>query len=175
MSEEDLVTADVARVYRTAESQAGESRTPDGLLPQADGAFGESVDQIADGPAGPGQSCAPGAEYLPDNNGDGWGACAKVEGYVAVEDRCSEWKGIAEATRFPTVRTVDFPDCSGKRHASGVCPRFSGELRRPGFEPRSFRPRSLTSLPDSNRRRHAYTSLTFVRDGMRRPGFEPGP
>lgn len=98
MSGEDLTTADVPGVYRTAESQAGESRTPDGLLPQADVAFGESVDQIADGPAGPGQSCATCAEYIPDKNGDGWGACAKVEGYIAVEDRCSEWESIAEAT-----------------------------------------------------------------------------
>jgi hypothetical protein len=97
MSEEDLATAEVPEVYRTAESQAGEARTPDDLLPQADVAFGESVDQIADGPAGPGQSCATCAEYIPDKNGDGWGACAKVEGYIAVEDWCSEWESIAEA------------------------------------------------------------------------------
>jgi len=48
MSEEDLATDNVPEVYRTAESQAGEAGTPDDLLPQADVAFGESVDRIAD-------------------------------------------------------------------------------------------------------------------------------
>ena len=97
MSEDGLATAEVPEAYRTAESQAGEARTPDDLLPQADVAFGESVDQIAEGPASPGQSCGNCAEYIPDKNGDGWGACAKVEGYIAVEDWCSAWEKISEA------------------------------------------------------------------------------
>lgn len=96
LTEEGLATAEVPDAYRTAESQAGEVRTPDELLPQADVAFGESVERIAEGTAGPGQSCATCAEYIPDKNGDGWGACAAVEGYIAVEDWCSAWEKIAE-------------------------------------------------------------------------------
>lgn len=95
MSEADLATAEVPSEYRTAMSQAGEERTPDDLLPQADVAFGESVERIAEETAQPGQSCGTCAEFIPDKNGDGWGACAAVEGYIAVEDWCSAWEKIA--------------------------------------------------------------------------------
>lgn len=95
MTEDELATADVPTEYRTASSQAGEERNPEELLPQADVSFGESVEKIADGVAQPGMSCGNCAEFIPDVDGDGWGACAAVEGFVAAEDWCSVWESIA--------------------------------------------------------------------------------
>ncbi|MFC3958384.1 high-potential iron-sulfur protein [Halovivax cerinus] len=97
VSEDELATAEVPAAYQTASSQAGEERTPDELQSQDAGSLMESVDAIADGVARPGQSCGNCAEYIPDENGDTWGACAKVEGYVAVEDWCSIWEHVSEA------------------------------------------------------------------------------
>jgi len=94
MSEDELATAAVPEVYRTATSQAGEARTPDDLETQEAVGLRESVEAIADGPAAPGQSCGNCAEYIPDKNGDGWGACAAVEGYIAVEDWCAVWEPV---------------------------------------------------------------------------------
>lgn len=96
MTEDELATAAVPAEYQTATSQAGEERTPDDLLAQADVSFGESVEKIADGVAQPGMSCGNCAEFIPDKNGDGWGACAAVEGWIAVEDWCSAWESISE-------------------------------------------------------------------------------
>jgi hypothetical protein len=96
MSEEDLATADVPDEYRTATSQVGEERDPDDLLAQEDVMLTESVEAIADGTAPPGQSCGNCAEYIPDKNGDTWGACARVEGYIAVEDWCTVWEHVSE-------------------------------------------------------------------------------
>lgn len=97
MSEEELATAEVPEEYRTASSQAGEERNPDELQSQEDVSLMESVEAIADGPAQPGQSCGNCAEFIPDKNGDMWGACAKVEGYIAVEDWCALWESVSEA------------------------------------------------------------------------------
>lgn len=96
MTADELATAEVPAEYRTASSQAGEERDPNDLLAQADVSFGESVEQIAEGVARPGMSCGNCAEFVPDMNGDGWGACAAVEGYIAVEDWCSRWESISE-------------------------------------------------------------------------------
>jgi hypothetical protein len=96
LSEEELATAEVPEAYRTASSQGGEERTPGDLLAQEDVMLMESVDAIAEGTAPPGQSCGNCAEFIPDQNGDSWGACAKVEGYIAVEDWCSVWEHITE-------------------------------------------------------------------------------
>jgi hypothetical protein len=43
-----------------------------------------------------GEDCGNCAESLPDRNGDGFGACAKVEGYVDPADRCGLWESTAE-------------------------------------------------------------------------------
>jgi hypothetical protein len=94
MTEADLATAEVPEAYRTASSQGGEARTPDDLETQDDVGLRESVGAIADGPASPGQSCGTCAEFIPDENGDGWGACAAVEGYIAVEDWCAIWEPV---------------------------------------------------------------------------------
>ena len=96
MSQSELATADVPGEYRTADSQGGEARTPDNLSPQSDVNLGESVERIAGGMAQPGQSCGNCAEFIPDKNGDGWGACAKVDGYIAVEDWCSVFEPVSE-------------------------------------------------------------------------------
>jgi len=96
MSESELATAEVPSQYRTAESKGGEARNPDDLFAQEDVNLTESVEAIADGAAQPGQSCGNCAEFIPDKNGDGWGACAKVEGYIAVEDWCSTYEHISE-------------------------------------------------------------------------------
>jgi hypothetical protein len=96
MSEAELATAEVPEEYRTASSQAGEERNPDELQSQEAVSLMESVDAIADGPAQPGQSCGNCAEFIPDENGDMWGACAKVEGYIAVEDWCTIWEHVSE-------------------------------------------------------------------------------
>ena len=94
MSEDELATAEVPEEYRTATSQAGEERTPDDLQRQEDVSLMESVEAIADGSASPGQSCGNCAEFIPDKNGDTWGACAAVEGYIAVEDWCAVWEPV---------------------------------------------------------------------------------
>jgi hypothetical protein len=96
MSEDELATAEVPEEYRTATSQGGEERDPDDLQTQESVSLMESVEAIADGPASPGQSCGNCAEFIPDKNGDTWGACARVEGYIAVEDWCSVWEHISE-------------------------------------------------------------------------------
>jgi len=96
MSESDLATAEVPEQYRTATSQGGEARDPEQLSAQADVDLKESVDAIADGDADPGQSCGNCAEFIPDQSGDGWGACAAVEGSVAPEDWCVIWEPVSE-------------------------------------------------------------------------------
>lgn len=95
MTEDELSTADVPAEYRTAESQAGETRDPDNLQTHEDVNLMESVEAIADDVAQPGQSCGNCAEFIPDTNGDTWGACAKVEGYIAVEDWCTLWESVS--------------------------------------------------------------------------------
>jgi len=96
MTADELATAEVPDQYRSASSQGGEERTPDDLLSHEDVNLMESVEALADGTAQPGQSCGNCAEFLPDENGDGWGACAKVEGYIAVEDWCTVWEHVSD-------------------------------------------------------------------------------
>jgi hypothetical protein len=96
MSEDDLATAEVPEAYRTATSQGGEARDPEQLSAQAEVALKESVDAVADDDADPGQSCGNCAEFVPDRNGDTWGACAAVEGYVASEDWCLVWEHVSD-------------------------------------------------------------------------------
>ncbi|WP_256300590.1 high-potential iron-sulfur protein [Haloarchaeobius salinus] len=97
LTEDELPTAQVPEQYRTASSQGGGERDPTDLQTQEDVRLMESVDAIADGLGQPGQSCGNCAEFIPDENGDGWGACAKVEGYVAAEDWCAIWVHITDA------------------------------------------------------------------------------
>ena len=96
MAEDELATAEVPEEYRTASSQAGEQRDPEALSSHEEVNLMESVDAIADGVAPPGQSCGNCAEFIPDQNGDTWGACARVEGFIASEDWCSVWEHVSE-------------------------------------------------------------------------------
>ena len=96
MSEDELATAEVPEPYRTASSQVGETRDPENLSSHEDVDLMESVDAIEEGVARPGQSCGNCAEFVPDKNGDTWGACAKVEGYIAAEDWCAIWEHVSE-------------------------------------------------------------------------------
>ena len=96
MSEAELATAEVPEEYRTASSQVGESRDPADLFSHEEVNLMESVDAIEEGIAPPGQSCGNCAEFIPDKNGDTWGACAKVEGFIAVEDWCAVWEHVSE-------------------------------------------------------------------------------
>lgn len=96
MAEDELPTAEVPEEYRTASSQGGEERNPDDLFSQEEVNLMESVDVIEEEMAPPGQSCGNCAEFIPDKNGDTWGACAKVEGYIAVEDWCAVWEHVSE-------------------------------------------------------------------------------
>ncbi|MEA5388069.1 high-potential iron-sulfur protein [Haloarculaceae archaeon H-GB11] len=97
MTEDGLATATVPDPYRTAASQAGEERDPDSLQTQEAVQLEEAVEAAKAGRANPGQACGNCAEYIPDKNGDGWGACAKVEGYIAVEDWCVIYEHMTEA------------------------------------------------------------------------------
>jgi hypothetical protein len=93
VSMEEFVHGPVPEVYRTALSQAGERRTPENLRTKEAVQFAEAEESEY---AGPGQDCGNCAEYIPDENGDGFGACAKVEGYVDPEDWCVIWESIEE-------------------------------------------------------------------------------
>lgn len=91
VSEEEFRSGPVPEAYRTADSQAGNPRVPDDLVPKADVQFQEASDAVEEGLTQEGNDCANCAEYVPDTNGDGYGACAAVEGYIGPEDWCSLW------------------------------------------------------------------------------------
>ena len=91
VSMEEFVHGPVPEVYRTALSQAGERRDPESLRTKESVRFAEADESEF---AGPDQDCGNCAEYIPDENGDGFGACAKVEGYVDAEDWCVLWESI---------------------------------------------------------------------------------
>ncbi|WP_311172189.1 high-potential iron-sulfur protein [Halobellus ordinarius] len=96
MSEDELATAEVPGEYRTATSQGDEERDPDDLRSQEDVNLTESAEAIGEETAQPGQSCGNCADFIPDKNGDGWGACAEVEGHIASEDWCVVWEQTGE-------------------------------------------------------------------------------
>jgi hypothetical protein len=93
VSMEEFVSGPVPEVYRTARSQAGERRDPENLRTKEAVRFAEADESEF---AGPDQDCGNCAEFISDKNGDGFGACAKVEGYVDAEDWCTIWESIEE-------------------------------------------------------------------------------
>ncbi|WP_411967471.1 hypothetical protein [Haloferax sp. YSSS75] len=97
VSEEEFEHGPVPEQYRTALSQANEERDPDQLLTKEDVQFQEADDAFEAGLAVEGSNCGNCAEYIPDKNGDGFGACAKVEGYIDPGDWCVLWESIEEA------------------------------------------------------------------------------
>lgn len=96
MSEDELATAEVPELYRTAVSLGGEERESDELRTQASVSLRGSVEAISEGVSPPGKSCGNCANFIPDKNGDTWGACAEVEGYIAPEDWCNIWENLGE-------------------------------------------------------------------------------
>jgi len=96
VSEEEFEHGPVPEPYRTALSQAGERRDREQLARKEDVSFQEAEAAVEAGTAERGDDCGNCAEYIPDQNGDGFGACAKVEGYVDPADWCVLWESIAE-------------------------------------------------------------------------------
>ena len=96
VSEEEFEKGPVPEQYRTASSQADEERNPDSLVTKESVKFQEAADAVEAGLAEEGQSCENCAEFIPDKNGDGFGACAKVEGYIGAEDWCAIWESVEE-------------------------------------------------------------------------------
>lgn len=96
VSREQFEHGPVPEAYRTATSQGGKRRNEAELVPKADVQFSEYDEALGNGAHRPGRCCANCAEFVPDRDGDGWGACAKVEGYVAAEDWCSLWQHVTE-------------------------------------------------------------------------------
>ena len=96
VTEETFQNGPVPAEYRTATSQAGEERRED-LVAKQTVQFQEASEAVAAGLADEGQSCANCAEFIPDKNGDGFGACARVQGYIGAEDWCTLWESIEEA------------------------------------------------------------------------------
>jgi hypothetical protein len=84
----------VPAAYRTARSQGDERRDPDDLFTKAQVQFQEASEAREKGLAQAGSSCENCADFIPDKNGDGFGACAEVEGYVGAEDWCSAWEAL---------------------------------------------------------------------------------
>jgi len=97
VSEEEFVFGPVPEEYRTATSQADEQRDPDDLQSKESVRFQEASEAEEAGLITPGPNCGNCAEYIPDVNGDGFGACARVEGYIDPEDWCVLWESIEEA------------------------------------------------------------------------------
>lgn len=96
VSEEAFERGPVPERYRTAVSLGGEARDPEDLQPKANVKFSEYDDALDQPTHEPGRCCANCADYIPDRNGDRFGACAEVEGYVDGGDWCSIYEELPE-------------------------------------------------------------------------------
>jgi hypothetical protein len=94
VSQEEFERGPVPSVYREAVSQGNEQRDPDNLRAKADVNYMEAAAAVEQGLASEGNSCANCADFIPDQNGDGFGACAEVEGYIGAEDYCVIWEPL---------------------------------------------------------------------------------
>ncbi|MFB6165775.1 MAG: high-potential iron-sulfur protein [Haloarculaceae archaeon] len=97
VSEQAFEQGPVPSAYRTATSQGGEARDPSTLKSKDVVRFQEAEKAVEAGLAQEGQRCENCAEFVPDENGDGYGACAKVAGYIGAEDWCSLWEGLDDS------------------------------------------------------------------------------
>ena len=77
------LSGSVPDVYQTAASQAGSKRNPDALQ-------SKSAVQYQTQPKN-GQQCSGCMFYIPDENGDGLGACSVVEGYIQPTAWCASY------------------------------------------------------------------------------------
>jgi hypothetical protein len=96
VSAEEFEEGPVPAAYRTATSQGDEERDPNGLTPKSEARFMEASDAVEEGLAPEGRACENCADFIPDKNGDGFGACAEVAGYVGTEDWCALWESVDE-------------------------------------------------------------------------------
>lgn len=80
----------------SATSLGNERRNPDELHTKSEVGFAEYEEPQENDDHQPGTCCGNCAEFIPDKNGHTWGACAAVEGYIAVEDWCSRWEHVSE-------------------------------------------------------------------------------
>jgi len=92
VSAEEFETGPVPEPYRTATSQGDETRDPDTLVSKADAQFQEAEEAVEEGLAQEGNNCGNCADFIPDQNGDEFGACAEVEGYIDEADWCALWE-----------------------------------------------------------------------------------
>jgi hypothetical protein len=97
VSQEEFERGPVPSVYREAVSQGNEQRDPDDLRAKADVNYMEAAAAVEQGLTNEGNSCANCADFIPDQNGDGFGACAEVEGFIGAEDWCVVWEPLDEA------------------------------------------------------------------------------
>ncbi|MDY6775071.1 MAG: high-potential iron-sulfur protein [Halobacteria archaeon] len=81
VSQKQFDTGPVPKSERTATSQGGTKRNPKVL--QAKSAVGYQSHPSS------GQQCNGCVQYIPDKNGDGYGACALVQGYINPTGYCS--------------------------------------------------------------------------------------
>jgi hypothetical protein len=96
VSAEEFERGPVPESYRTATSLGGETRDPDALQSKANVKFAEYDDALDQPTHEPGRCCANCADFVPDENGDRFGACAEVEGYVDGGDWCSIYEELPE-------------------------------------------------------------------------------
>jgi hypothetical protein len=92
VSAEEFESGPVPEQYRTASSQGDETRDPEALVSKEDAQFMEADEAVDEGLAQEGNNCGNCADFIPDKNGDGFGACAEVEGYVDGGDWCALWE-----------------------------------------------------------------------------------
>lgn len=84
----------VPDVYRSATSLGAEQRDPDAVRTKAQVSFSEYDEAVDTDAHESGTCCGNCADYIPDKNGDAFGACAAVEGYIAVEEWCASWEPV---------------------------------------------------------------------------------
>lgn len=99
-SHESPHDAELSDAEATGDSLAGGTRSPDGVVPSDD----PSV--MLQHEPNQGQYCGNCSLFVPDQNGDGFGACASVEGTIHPCDFCLLY------TEHDGEGTVDCPQAS---------------------------------------------------------------
>lgn len=82
----------VPDAYTEAVSQGREQRAPDRLLTKDEVLYMpyDRARRLGD----PDGRCSNCDKYVPDEDGDGFGACSEVEGYTRPQDWCQKWREI---------------------------------------------------------------------------------
>jgi len=96
VSKSQFLTGPVPESERTAKTLCGDTRDPDALQSRDGIKWMEVSEAVDKGLAEEDQECEDCAEFVPDKNGDGYGACKKVEGYWGTDDWCSLFESTEE-------------------------------------------------------------------------------